>query len=155
MGSGGQHDDVDDDPLLANFKSSLEPLTLAEQLDEWCTYYMAIGVPYEEFWYGDYCKLKYYVERHRQELKAKNHELWLQGMYFYEAVGTALARGFTKHSQAKYPDKPYDVVEKTDRELQIEIDERRKAIVRALNKVAEEWNKENGKDSQPDNRDSE
>lgn len=150
----GSEEISDDDSLLDGFKSSIEPLTFGEQLDEWCAYYMSIGVPYDEFWYGDYCKLKYYENTYRLTKKMKNELLWLQGMYDYEAFSVTLARAFDKHSKADYSKKPYEIVEKTEREKQLEIEEKQKTIIRNLNRIAAEWEKRNAEDSGTDNRDN-
>lgn len=145
----------DDDALLEGFKSSIEPLTFGEQLDEWCYYYMSIGVPYDVFWYGDYCCLKYYESTYRLTKRMKNEMLWLQGMYNYEAFGTTISRAFDKRSKAEYSKKPYEIVEKTEREKKLEIEEKQKRVIRNLNRLAEEWSKNHAKDSRTDNRDNE
>lgn len=149
-----------DSLLPEGYKSSIEPLTLAEQLDEWCAFYMAIGVPYEEFWYGDYCRLKYYVESHNYKKKMQNEMLWLQGMYDFDAFGTVMSRfGASlsgKRSKAQYAQKPYDVVEKSEREKALEIEEKRKRVIANLSAVANAWKaKKDAEDSRTDNRDKE
>ena len=68
---------------------------------------MALGVPYDEYWNGDYTMLKFYAEKHRLAVEQKNEELWLQGLYFYEALSTVISRAVDKHSNVKYPDKPH------------------------------------------------
>lgn len=149
MGSG------EVDPLPDGFQSRLKPLTFGEQLDEWCAYYMAIGVTYDEFWYGDYCRLKYYVERFRIQKKTLNEMLWLMGAYNYEGHGIVLANAFSKHSNLKYPEKPYDVVEKTEREKEIEKEEKLKKVIANLNRLKKDWDEHHAEDSRTDNRDKE
>lgn len=95
-------------------------LSFGDMLDKLCVYYMSIGVPYEEFWYGDYTKLKYYVRLHNLNVERQNEQLWLQGMYFYEALSVALSKSFNKHSNAKYPDKPHRLTPLTDEEKELE-----------------------------------
>lgn len=150
-------EEIDDDLLLQNFKSSIEPLTLSEQLDEWCAYYMSIGVSFDTFWDGDPCQLKYYVSTYRLKKKMQNELLWLQGMYNYDAFGTVLSNAFrSKGSKAaNYTEKPYDVVEKTDREKQIEIEEQQKRVISNLNRLAQEWERTHGKDSTVRDRNNE
>lgn len=144
------------EPPFPEYVSSLRELSLSEQLDEWCAYYMAIGVPYEEFWYGDYCKLKYYVEAYRLKKKQDNERLWLQGMYFYDAVATALGNAFRdKGAKPKdYAKEPYDVVQKSEREEEIEAEKIRLRVIDNLNAVAEQWKRtQNAKDSGAGNSD--
>ena len=74
---------------------------------------------YEQFWEGDPALAKYY--RHANELKIerKNQELWLQGLYIYEAlcdvapIMNAMAKRGTKAQP--YPEQPYAVTEKQRR----------------------------------------
>ena len=81
---------------------------------------MAMGVPCYEYWNGDYTLLKYYVEAHRLEVERRNEQLWLQGMYFYEGVTVALQQAFSKHTSAKYPDKPHRITPLSEDEQKIE-----------------------------------
>ena len=94
--------------------------SFSDTLDKLCVYYMALGVDANEFWNGDYTLLKYYVERHRIAVEQKNEELWLQGVYFYEALSVALAQCFSKHSQAKYAEKPHRITPLSEEEQAIE-----------------------------------
>ena len=47
---------------------------------------MSIGMSYDEFWNGDVSKVKAYRKAYELQEKRRNQELWLQGMYFYEAL---------------------------------------------------------------------
>lgn len=94
--------------------------SFGEVLDKLCAYYMALGVSADEFWNGDYTMLKYYVDKHRIAVEQQNEQLWLQGVYFYEAVSVALSQAFTKHSQAKYPEKPYRLTPLSEEEQELE-----------------------------------
>lgn len=96
-----------------------------DMLDKACEYYMAIGVTYDEFWHGDYTRLKYYDRAYKLKTKMKNHELWLQGMYFYDAVSTALHNGFLKKGESvkHYAEKPYQIFELTEEEKEKEKEE--------------------------------
>ena len=83
-------------------------------------YYLAIGMTPEQFWDGD-CRL---TESYRRadELKQRrrNQDLWLQGMYFYEAlcdvspIFQAFAKKGTKPTP--YSPEPYAVTEKQVKE---------------------------------------
>jgi len=66
--------------------SNVKLLTFAEMADELCPYYMSMGVPYNEYWHGDYTQLKFYTEAYRLQLEHENYSAWLQGAYVYEAV---------------------------------------------------------------------
>lgn len=90
--------------------------SFSDTLDKLCAYYMALGVDANDYWNGDYTLLKFYVQKHRIAVEQKNEELWLQGLYFYQAVAVALSQGFSKHSAAKYPEKPYRVTKMSEEE---------------------------------------
>jgi hypothetical protein len=67
----------------------------------------------KQYWDGDPLLAKYYRRADEIKQKRKNQELWLQGMYIYEAlcdvapVLHAFARKSTK--PAPYPDHPYSL----------------------------------------------
>ena len=57
-----------------------------EIFEQLCPYYMSIGMTYDEFWNQDVSLVKVYLKTHELREKRRNQELWLQGMYFYEAL---------------------------------------------------------------------
>ena len=97
---------------------------------------MSIGMSYDEFWNGDVLAVKAYRKAYELQEKRRNQELWLQGMYFYEALCDAspLFRFSMKKGTIKpepYPKEPYpitasDVREREEREARIK-EERLKA----------------------------
>lgn len=94
---------------------------MSDMLDRVCAYYMAIGVSFYEFWNGDYTQLKYRIEANRLMLKERNREMWIQGMYVYDAVMTALYnanRG--KKTQKEYMDKPIRITKQSEEEKEEE-----------------------------------
>lgn len=92
--------------------------TLSEAIDESCAFYMSIGVPYDEFWNGDYTHFKYYVNKFRVEQERANEHAWLQGLYIYDAVGTALANAFQAKSKPPVPyrKEPIQLYDRTEEE---------------------------------------
>ena len=62
------------------------PLTYTQQFKEAFPYYLSIGMSYEEFWYGDVMLTKDYQKAQELRDERKNQELWIQGMYIYEAL---------------------------------------------------------------------
>lgn len=57
-----------------------------EIFEQLCPYYMSIGMSYDEFWNQDVSMVKAYRKAYELREKRRNQELWLQGMYFYEAL---------------------------------------------------------------------
>lgn len=91
-------------------------------LDKICPYYMMYGMSYDEFWNGDYTKLKYYAEKHQLEIEKRNEEMWMQGFYFYEGLDVALHNHLSvKQTQKRnYPDKPHRITPLTELEKEQE-----------------------------------
>ena len=91
-------------------------LTYTEQFNKFFPYYLSIGMSYEEYWESDPMLTKYYREADELRRARRNEELWLQGMYIYEAlcdvspIMVAFPRKGAKPSP--YPDKPYCISEK-------------------------------------------
>ena len=82
---------------------------------------MSIGMSYEEFWDGDVSMVKAYRKSYELQEKRRNQELWLQGMYFYEALCDAspLFRFSMKKGTIKpepYVKEPYPISEAEVRE---------------------------------------
>lgn len=81
-----------------------------------CPRYMAMGMSYEEFWDGDPRMAEYYRKADELKTEKRNLELWLQGMYIYEAIidiAPILHAFAKKGAKAKpYPSRPYPITER-------------------------------------------
>lgn len=76
-------------------------------------------------------KLKPYIEADRLRLESRNYELWLQGVYFFDAVSIALSNAFREKGKkpTEYPDKPRRITRETPEEQEAKAQaERDKAI---------------------------
>lgn len=62
------------------------PFSYQNIFNEHCPYYMSIGMSYDEFWYGDVIRTVAYRKAEKIRKDKLNEQLWLQGMYFYEAL---------------------------------------------------------------------
>ncbi len=122
---------------------SSTPKTLEEHLDALCEYYMSIGVSYDEFWYGDYCRLKYYEARYLAQRKIQNEQAWMQGAYIFHAVSVALGNAFRKKGSKpeNYLEKPIEFFGKTAQEEKAEAEKAKQRIIANLNRIASEWNR--------------
>ncbi len=49
-------------------------------------YYLALGMSYEQYWYGDPRLVKAYRKAHELKAQQKNEEMWVQGIYFSRAL---------------------------------------------------------------------
>lgn len=98
--------------------------TNLEVLEESCPYYLAMGMSMDEYWNGDPVLAKYYRKAYAIKREKENEDFWLQGMYFYDALSTALYNTMkSKNAQSKkYAEKPYEFnKEKTPEEKAKEV----------------------------------
>jgi hypothetical protein len=146
---------LEDEPQLGSPSADVRWLTFAELADEMCPQYMSIGVPYHEYWHGDYTQLAHYREAFELQRERRNYDAWLQGAYFYDALCMAspLLHAFAKNGTkpTPYHERPYGAKasgsgaaadgkkqKKTDKEIQ---------DIQALNASAKfasfmtQWNK--------------
>ena len=96
--------------------SSLPFVTYTERFYEQFSYYLSIGMTAEQYWDGDPSLAKYYRKAEEMRIERRNQEMWLQGMYVYEAICDAspLFQAFAKRGVRAHPysDKPYSITEK-------------------------------------------
>lgn len=77
-------------------------------------------------------KLKPYIEADKLRLESRNYEMWLQGVYFFDAVSIALANAFAGKGKRpiEYPNKPRKITHDTPEEkVERAEQERKKAIL--------------------------
>ena len=102
--------------------------TNTEILEESFPFYLAIGMTPAEYWEGDPKLALYYRRAYRIKQEQFNNNAWLQGMYIYDAVSTALhnalrGMGKTKPPAKDYAKQPYELFkkEKTPQEKALEV----------------------------------
>jgi hypothetical protein len=95
---------------------SLPFFTYTERFYEQFPYYLSIGMTPDQYWNGDPALAKSYRKADEISLDRRNQELWLQGMYIYEAICDAspILHAFAKKGTKPlpYPEKPYAITEK-------------------------------------------
>lgn len=90
--------------------------------------YMLYGMTYEQFWFGDPRMTITFREAYLLKQRAKNEDMWMQGLYIYRAVSAVVASALGNRN-AKYIDAPLDYLPKTKAEKkQEEYKEKRKVI---------------------------
>ena len=133
--------------------SSLPHFTYTERFNEVFPYYLSIGMTPEQYWDGDCTLVKYYRKAEELRSEKRNQELWLQGMYIYEAICdvSPILHAFAKKGAKPhpYPSKPYAISEKQIRqereEKERKIAEKGKRFMEAL---MQSTNKRFGEQSQ-------
>ena len=121
--------------LLDNGKPT-KATTYTEIFEDNFPQYLAIGMSYAEYWEGDPKLAQYFRKAYRIKQEEINNTAWLQGVYIYDAVSTALhnaLRGFGKQKvPAKdYAKQPYNfngkVKTKAEKAKEIEIEQEKAA----------------------------
>ena len=120
--------------------SSPSSFTYTDKFYELFPYYLSIGMTYEQYWEGDCTLTKYYRKAEELRNDKRNQELWLQGMYVYEAICDvapilhAFAKKGTKPTP--YSTKPYPLNDKQSKrdeeEKQRRIAEKGKKFMEAM-----------------------
>lgn len=79
---------------------------------------------YELYWDGPADLVKDFRKAHELKNEAKNQELWLQGMYFYEALAriSPLLHAFAKQGTKAEPylDKPYPITKEKAEKIKVD-----------------------------------
>lgn len=92
-------------------KSKVESISLKETFEKVCPIYMSYGMTYDEFWHGEPYRAMFYREAHKLKVRQKDEELWIQGMYIYEALCevSPILHAFSKKGTKPLPyaERPY------------------------------------------------
>ena len=106
-------------------------------------YYLSLGCSYNEFWNETAYIAAAYREADVFRSERVNYELWLQGLYFYEALAdvSPLFRDWVKDAKAlPYASEPYALDQKTkeerDKKAEEETDKKNQATIIAWAKRA-------------------
>ena len=104
----------------------VEHAFLTNLFEEWCPFYMSIGMTYKEFWEDDVMLAKTYLKAYKLKEERESEKMkwtvWLQGLYIFEALCdvSPILRPFSKAKKPlQYPTMPFGMKE----EKQLKIDE--------------------------------
>lgn len=101
-----------------------------------------MGMSPYDYWCGPSDLKKAYRQARDIRKQEENERLWLQGMYFYEAVSVALHRAFNKNSSnVKYAEKPYDLGYQKKRQTKAQANEEKtQNTVSFLHRLTNQFN---------------
>ena len=117
---------------------------VADWLEELCPYYMFLGVSCDEFWHGDYTKLKYYVQAYELKREAKSQEMWLQGLYNFDAFSIALSNlhfDGKRHKVNRYRESPIRLLPLTKAEKREKAEQERQKVIDFFNNCEKKFKK--------------
>ena len=124
-------------------------MTYTEIFTELCPMYMAYGMTYEQYWYGDPWMTRAYAQAYLMKRKIQNENMWILGAYMTNAFATVIANSFGK-KKTDYMKKPLDIFPKTEAEQKAEIREEKRKLITWLNglkRSASQRNKNTGSES--------
>ena len=103
--------------------SPTQKKTNVEIFEECFPFYLAIGMSFAEYWEGDPKLAQYYRKAYQIKQDEINNNAWLQGMYIYDAVSTALhntlrGMGKNKPPAKDYAKRPYEFKNKVKTEAE-------------------------------------
>lgn len=136
---------MDDERVGGDSSSNLKTLTLGQFIVDQCPRYMAMGVPYDEYWNGDYKKLPFYRKAYALKRNERNFDAWLQGVYILRAIGSVVPG-----SEEMYPQEPLPLTEEDfqraeERQKRKEIESAKtymETMMHNINKKRKEANKD-------------
>ena len=99
------------------------PLAYSEIFYKQFPYYLSIGMTEEQYWDKDSTLVKYYREAEQLRHERANQDMWLQGMYIYDAISrlSPILHAFAKKgTKAKpYPDEPYPINKRLEKQAEV------------------------------------
>ena len=104
-------------------------------------YYLSIGMSADEFWHGEPWLVQAYYKAHKLRNEQRNQELWMQGLYIYNAFGAVLTTALSKNHKEKYIDKPIELYPKPKSKQEIENERKREQLAKILNSWKKGWEK--------------
>ena len=79
---------------------------------------MAIGMTYEQYWYGDPLMVRAFYKANELKREKADQEAWLNGLYMMSAINATVCNMFRKSGTApsEYPSEPYSMQKKREKE---------------------------------------
>ena len=93
--------------------NALSSITYTELFEQNLPFYLSIGMSYEDYWENDVFIARFYRRAYDIKKERKNEELWLQGLYVYQAI-LAIApalKAMSNASPEKYMEEPLPLTE--------------------------------------------
>lgn len=74
---------------------------------------MAIGMTYDQYWYGDPMMARQFYEAHKLKKEMRNELAWINGLYVLKALQATVGNIVKKKTDKpfEYPDKPIEIGE--------------------------------------------
>ena len=106
-------------------------------------YYLSIGMPYELFWQEDPWLARKYHRASELRRQRTSEEMWLQGLYNFNAFSTALSNlnfGKRRRKPNHYMEEPVRVIPLTEEEKEQKAKRERERLIHYFNRLEKQWN---------------
>ncbi len=112
-------------------RQRVTPGSLTLLFNECCPFYMSIGMSYKEFWEGDVCLPRIYMQAYeiqqKRRLQEMNYSAWLSGVYIMRAYEVVMHNAFAEQGTepVQYYSKPIELTreqaaESNDEDIEFE-----------------------------------
>lgn len=100
-------------------------------------------MPADQFWNEDPWLAAAYREADQLRNQRKSEEMWLQGLYIYNAVGVVVGNALSKKGKKplKYMEEPIRMIPLTEEEKRAKAEEERKKTVAYFDRMEKRWGK--------------
>lgn len=91
---------------------------------------MAIGMTYEQYWYGDPLMVRAFCKADKLRRERADEEAWEHGLYVLSALNATVGNMFKKQGQTpfEYPSEPFSLTIKKEKAKKTEEDEEKEAL---------------------------
>lgn len=109
-------------------------------------FYLFIGVSEEKFWDSCPVDLKPYDMAFNLKRKQENQMLYLQGMYFADALNCTICNAYRGKGKkrAEYPTEPYQIVPLTEEEKEQKEDIELQKLIMVFNGMETDYQEKQG-----------
>lgn len=100
-------------------------------------------MPPELFWEGDPQLAKAYWRANQLKIQKASEEMWLQGLYVYNALNASLSNVFKKKGRkaAPYMEEPIRLIPYTQEEKEQKAKQEREKTIAYFTNLAQKWGK--------------
>lgn len=104
---------------------------------------MSMGMSYNEYWYGEPGMAGDYRRAYNLMRQRKSDEMWLMGLYVYDALSVAISNAFSKKGTRpkKYLEEPLRITPLTKEEREIKAEQERQKTIAYFDNLAKKWAK--------------
>lgn len=91
---------------------------------------MAIGMTYEQYWYGDPLLVRAFYQAEKLRREKRDEQAWLTGLYVLNALNATVGNMFRKSGQApaEYPEEPFSVKKEREKREHTELEKEQEAV---------------------------